>query len=411
MHVMKSARPDRLPSGAWRIRWLDHEGKRRCESHPSYKAADAALRRHQSEVDQIRAGERRKPPEKHSFAELVEYYREHRMPSKSPSHANMLKCDIVPGFEGQQLPVGVADVDRFRSSLKDLGVGHQRNILFMLQSILALGHGLGWTVEEPKVLKPKSTAAQQDFDYLPSDDEIRRFLEAARGLGEDLHMLYSFAILTGLRKGEIAALRWKDVDLVGRSIRVVRNWTENDTKPGKLRYVPIFEALFPQLLDWQKGATTPFVFPAADGTKREEGETAFRGRLQATLDVAGFPKVERDNGRTHYIVFRDLRHTFASQWVSKGGDIFKLQQLLGHASVNQTMRYAHLAPYTWASEPLEAVGLSAWRSGEQGNGAGRARGGRHRARAVDAARLPASARGGLRRDFVIGPSTPAAWRG
>jgi site-specific recombinase XerD len=38
--------------------------------------------------------------------------------------------------------------------------------------------------------------------------------------------------------------------------------------------------------------------------------------------------------------FHDLRHTFASHWVTKGGDLFKLQKILGH----QTMRYAHLAP-------------------------------------------------------------------
>ena len=45
-----------------------------------------------------------------------------------------------------------------------------------------------------------------------------------------------------------------------------------------------------------------------------------------------------------YITFHGLRHTFASHWVMEGGDIFKLQKILGHQSIELTMRYAHLKP-------------------------------------------------------------------
>jgi Phage integrase family len=44
------------------------------------------------------------------------------------------------------------------------------------------------------------------------------------------------------------------------------------------------------------------------------------------------------------MVFHDLRHSFASHWVARGGDLFKLQKILGHKTVQMTMRYAHLAP-------------------------------------------------------------------
>jgi len=44
------------------------------------------------------------------------------------------------------------------------------------------------------------------------------------------------------------------------------------------------------------------------------------------------------------ITFHALRHTFASHWMLKGGDIYRLQRILGHASIAMTQRYAHLAP-------------------------------------------------------------------
>ena len=48
--------------------------------------------------------------------------------------------------------------------------------------------------------------------------------------------------------------------------------------------------------------------------------------------------------------FHDLRHTFASHWVMRGGDLFKLQKILGHSSIEITLRYAHLAPHAFADD-------------------------------------------------------------
>ena len=56
--------------------------------------------------------------------------------------------------------------------------------------------------------------------------------------------------------------------------------------------------------------------------------------------------------------FHDLRHTFASQWVLKGGDLFKLQKILGHQSVQMTMRYAHLAPDAFREDYQRLNGAS-----------------------------------------------------
>lgn len=74
--------------------------------------------------------------------------------------------------------------------------------------------------------------------------------------------------------------------------------------------------------------------------------------------------VERDRKLRRYIRFHDLRHTFASQWVMKGGDLFKLQKILGHKTVQMTMRYAHLAPNAFAEDFKRMGGPSEWSQGK-----------------------------------------------
>jgi integrase len=70
----------------------------------------------------------------------------------------------------------------------------------------------------------------------------------------------------------------------------------------------------------------------------------FQEVLHRVLDAAGFGTVQRNGKERPYVRFHDLRHTFASLWVMKGGDVFRLQRILGHGSITMTQRYAHLAP-------------------------------------------------------------------
>lgn len=78
-------------------------------------------------------------------------------------------------------------------------------------------------------------------------------------------------------------------------------------------------------------------------------DRVFCERFRRVLDAAGFepPKGKR---QAHYIRFHDLRHTFASHWMMQGGDLFKLQKILGHKSTELTLRYAHLSPDAFAGD-------------------------------------------------------------
>ncbi len=76
------------------------------------------------------------------------------------------------------------------------------------------------------------------------------------------------------------------------------------------------------------------VFPNERGNMHGRGSSVTRVVFHRTLARA---KVEG-------LKFHDLRHTFASHWVLKGGDLYRLQRVLGHQSIELTQRYAHLAP-------------------------------------------------------------------
>src|SRR5262249_53904958 len=86
------------------------------------------------------------------------------------------------------------------------------------------------------------------------------------------------------------------------------------------------------------------VFPNGDGAMHQRSARIYQETLHRVLAAGSFPKVDRNGRARPYIRFHDLRHTFASHWVMRGGDLFKLQKILGHKSIMMTQRYAHLAP-------------------------------------------------------------------
>ncbi len=133
----------------------------------------------------------------------------------------------------------------------------------------------------------------------------------------DWLFVFRLFVYTGMRRGEIASLRWEDVDL-DREVIVVKK-----SKNYKTRIIPIHEKLFFLLKErYGKGKkVSPFSYHALSGIKRY-------------LRKAGYSHI-----RIH-----DLRHTFASLLVMKGVDLRTVQELLGHEDYKTTEIYAHLSP-------------------------------------------------------------------
>jgi integrase len=140
-----------------------------------------------------------------------------------------------------------------------------------------------------------------------------------------------FAVLTGMRRGEIINLRWQDVDLQRRLIHIQSNPTFR-TKQGRQRVVPMNNVVF-NLLSAKAGRSCSLYVFDKNG-KRILGDHACKK----------FKHYIRESNLPEGLHFHSLRHTFASWLVQKGVSLYEVQKLLGHSNIQVTQRYSHLQP-------------------------------------------------------------------
>ncbi len=141
---------------------------------------------------------------------------------------------------------------------------------------------------------------------------------------EHLRPIVIVALHTGMRKSEILGLKWHDLDIKRNIIHLY------DTKNGEKREVPMNEIVQKTIIGVFKNPESQYVFCNKDskpyGNVRKSFFTA--------LNKAGIINFR----------FHDLRHTFASQLVMSGVDLNTVRELLGHKSIEMTLRYSHLSP-------------------------------------------------------------------
>ena len=354
--MAKSPVPFRLPSGRWRIRWFNAAGERKSVTFDTYNEARAALARAQATADEIRTGERIAPPPPSTFDELCEHWRRTRGANKRSKDTDecRLRAHLIPAFAGLPLTeITYERIEAFKADRGHLAPQTVKHLVNLLSAMLNHALRLGWLLRVPYIDRPK--VGEQDFSYLRTGAEIRALLDAARDDGDDAYMLYKTAIFTGLREGELAALRWDRVNFNQSLITVDRGW-KGPTKSDRVRHVPLVNSLLPELRAWRLRSPGDLVFVNTRGDPLRRHGRIFRERLHRCLDAAGFERPEQGR-RTHYITFHDLRHTFASHWMMSGGDVFKLRGVLGHRSIETTMRYAHLSPHAFAADLARFDGL------------------------------------------------------
>jgi integrase len=127
---------------------------------------------------------------------------------------------------------------------------------------------------------------------------------------------------TGLRRGELLALRWESIDFNRQSLTVEGGTAKN----RQTRHVPLNDGATRVLKRWHEQAT--------GGQRVFEARTGFK-----TAWVKLLKRAEITKFRWH-----DLRHHFASRLVQAGVPLNTVRDLLGHSSVAMSLRYAHLAP-------------------------------------------------------------------
>ncbi|MCL2724812.1 MAG: site-specific integrase [Polyangiaceae bacterium] len=339
---------------AYRARWTDEHGERQSECFHFKRDADLFQLRKKAEVEEIKNGLRAGLPPKHTFDELANYWLEKRAVRKrsKKDDESIIRKHLRPTFGKLNVrDIGVEDVDDYINARDHLTEKTLANHVTLLASMLRLAttFKVPWVAFVPKFNKPKVALFSLDYQYLRSEDEIRRFLAAARDEGELVFALYSAALYTGLRAGELAGLQWGDVNFETRLITVQRSFT-GPTKSNRVRHVPILDALLPPLRAWRLKCPGLYVFPNQANAMHTPSARVFQEVLHRVLERAGLPKVQRNGRERPYITFHGLRHSFASHWCMRGGDIFRLQRILGHQTVMMTMRYSHLTPNVFVED-------------------------------------------------------------
>lgn len=260
-------------------------------------------------------------------------------PSVIRSYDAALKLRVLPELGGFKLAdVQRRDVQRVADDLLAAGRDPStiRNALMPLRVIYRRALEDGDIAVNPCTgLRLPAIRGRRDRIVSPE-----KAAELLRALPRDERALWALALYAGLRRGEIMALRWEDVDLAVGVIRIERSWDAHDrtfvepkSRAGR-RKVPIASVLRDILLEHKMSAPGELVVGRGDGRRPFNDTTVAQRALRAWRRASLEP-----------ITLHEARHTFASLMIAAGVNAKALTTYMGHASVTITYdRYGHLMP-------------------------------------------------------------------
>jgi integrase len=225
-----------------------------------------------------------------------------------------------------------SDIERIKTTKINQGLSPKtvNNILSTLSVALNEALEQDHIDKVPKIRWLKQ--ADQSFDFL-NEDECEALIRGTSDIV--LRDMVLCAMRTGMRRGELLALEWSNVDFKRNQITVEKSYVEghmNSTKNNRIRYIPMTLDLHSTLSSRKK--LKGFVF-SHKGLVPERGIMANKWLYKLCDDVG-----------MRRIGWHIMRHTFASHLVMKGIPMRAVQMLLGHSTIQMTERYAHLSPST-----------------------------------------------------------------
>ena len=271
-----------------------------------------------------------------------------RKRSTMNDYRSAVQRHFLPAFGGRPLErVTAAEVDRWRAQLVAEGRLSNRSI----NKLLTILHGVferaraTWRLPLNPVAEvqrqPRAKRVSIDVD---GTEEVLALTRCAAS--EQDSALFLTAAFTGLRMGELLALRWRDVDFELQAIRVRASYTHRELGTPKNRTgrtVPMIDAVAEALArlgqrqDFTGG--DDLVFVGEDG--RHLDDSALRRRFKRARDLAGLRPLR----------FHDLRHTFGTHAI-RTADPRELQEWMGHADFATTQIYLSYKPRAEAAKRL-----------------------------------------------------------
>lgn len=296
----------------------------------------------------------------------VEHERE-RKPSTVRDYRNTIG-QAVEHFGALQPVVKITtdDVDAYRLELLErVSRRTAQKTLVLLHQMFKFAKRRRWVAENPVENAERVTVRRRTEFAVLSPAEVAAVARAARVVDSDDDAQATTAVVgaaitvsafTGLRMGELRALRWRDVDFTNRIIHVRRSvWRteEGTTKSSRARSVPLIDqaAVALDALSRREHYTDPgdLVFGTEYGGKLHDNE--LRKGLYKAMKAAG---ISRDRGTGKPFVWHDLRHSFGTLAV-QAFPLSDVQHFLGHADVTTTAIYLHHVPQVDAADRFSAV--------------------------------------------------------
>jgi integrase len=325
---------------SWQVDYRDPEGKRIMKCFPKKADAEAYL----GKVTVAKREERYhdvfdvKRETQVTFNELAEKYAENFGTQRAfHTSKRYLLAKVKDHFGEKRLSqITYLDLETYRNKRKATPANGSkpRTDASVNREMALIGHMLSkaveWEMLETSPLKGKRLMFKENNQRLRflAEPEIVALLQACDDLkthSPHLRPLVETALLTGMRRGELLSLKWEQISNGFIYLEAAM------VKSGKGRQIPVNDRLAEVLKEVRRGnqLKSEFVFCDSQGRRFYAVKRSFTSACRR----AGIEAFR----------FHDLRHTFASRLVMRGASLKAVQELLGHADLKMTMRYAHLS--------------------------------------------------------------------
>jgi integrase len=331
--------------GRWEYRVYDREAKKQKTYRGATKAEAMAGPRRAHEVA-VRAAQ---DAQDVTVADFLTGWLSARRPVVRAStwkrNASMLDCWVLPALGAKRLRDVTADDLHalYETAGKTLSPGSVRNVHAVVGLALEAAVREGKLPRNPARSVKAPRAGDRHWTVL-TRTQANALLDAAKG--DELEALWVLALTTGMRSGELLALRWSDIDLDDGYLNVERTVTQKaegglttadpKTRAGR-RHVPLIARAATALREHytRSGAAhrrhTALVFPARNGGLMFSSNMLVQ-QFRPLLAKAGLPPMR----------FHDLRHSAATAMILDGAQPNEVSKRLGHASIAITLDlYAH----------------------------------------------------------------------
>lgn len=317
------------PSGEYYLDYRDPQGKRiRERVGPNLKAAETILGKRKTEMAEDRYLDKRNAG-RLRWEALCDRYEEWAKVHKERSYKTSVKYQLAmlrKRFEGKTLAeITPLFLDKYVAERAgEVSSSTVNRETALISHMFTKAIEWGEAESNPWKGRKKLREPSHRIRFL----SLKELAVLKAKADAEMRQLITVATETGLRRGELFGLRWSEVDMENGIIHVL------DTKSGKPREVPITPGVKAVLKKRKRQnqkaeVGSVYIFCGPDGKPRVDLRKRFDKALQAA-------KIE--DFRWH-----DMRHTFASHLVMSGADLMTVKELLGHADLKMTMKYAHLA--------------------------------------------------------------------